>query len=129
MTDDYDEDIIDDEESEEEYLSAPVGTFEQLGRPQTPATKRKIAKAMEGKKNPAYKDGRRSYREKVKAPKGSLVHHKDGDSKNNTASNLQVIPKSQRSAHEKKHDRAKNFQSSGGRKEKPRGYQAKRLKK
>lgn len=93
------------------------------------ATKKKIAKAMTGKNNPAYKDGRRSYREKVGAKKGdgSIIHHKDGDSKNNAKSNLEKISKSKRSEHEKKHDRAKNFQSSGGRKEKPRGYTAKRL--
>ena len=39
-----------------------VNSDEDLGRKQTPATKKKIAKAMEGKSNPAYKDGRRSYR-------------------------------------------------------------------
>jgi len=103
-------------------------TEEQLGRPQTAATKRKIAKAVTGKKNPAYKDGRRSYREKTKAPKGSIVHHKDGDSKNNSKSNLKVIPKSKRSEHEKSHKREKNFQSSGGRKKVARGYVAKRKK-
>ena len=30
-------------------------TIEQCGRPQTDATKRKLSKAMMGKKNPAYK--------------------------------------------------------------------------
>lgn len=98
-----------------------------MGRKQTPATKKKIAAAMKGKDNPAYKDGRRSYREKVNAKPGSIVHHKDGDSKNNAKSNLEVIPKSKRSEHEKKHDRAKNFQGNGsGRKKVPRGYVAKR---
>ena len=120
--DDYEEDDFEDDVDTEEE-------FEQLGRPQSPSTKRKIAKAMEGKKNPAFKDGRRSYRDKVNAPKGSLVHHKDGDSKNNAKSNLEIIPKSKRSEHEKDHKRYLNFQSSGGRKDKPRGYVAKRLKK
>ena len=103
---------------------------EHLGRKQTAATKKKIAKAMEGKGNPAYKDGRRSYRNKVKAKKGQHVHHKDGDSKNNNPSNLEKFPAKGpgRSAHEKKHDRSKNFKSSGGRKKKPRGYVAKRMK-
>jgi hypothetical protein len=109
-------------EDEIEQLS---GSEEEL-RKQTAATKRKIAKAMEGKDNPAFKDGRRSYREKVKAPAGSIVHHKDGDSTNNAKSNLEIIPKSKRSEHEKKHDREKNFQGSGGRKPVPRGYKAKR---
>jgi len=104
---------------------------EELGRKQTPATKAKIAKAMTGKGNPAYKDGRRSYREKVKAKPGQHVHHKDGDSKNNAKSNLEKFPEKGpgRSAHEKKHDRAKNFKGSGsGRKTPPRGYVAKRKK-
>ena len=102
-----------------------VKTQEELGRSQTPATKRKIAKAMAGSKNPAYKDGRRSYREKTKAPKGSLVHHKNGDSKDNRRSNLQVISKANRSAHEKKHHRENNFKKSGGRKKVARGYKSK----
>ncbi len=102
-----------------------------MGRKQTAATRRKLSKANKGKKNPAYKDGRRSYREKAGAKNkdGSLIHHKDGNTKNNVKSNLVKIPKSKRSEHEKKHDRGKNFQSSGGRKKKPRGYKAKRLKK
>ena len=37
---------------------------ESLGRPQTAKTKKKIAKAMTGKGNPAYKSGQRSYRNK-----------------------------------------------------------------
>lgn len=103
---------------------------EELGRKQTAATKRKIAKAMEGKNNPAYKDGRRSYRNKVNAKPGQHVHHKDGDSTNNAKSNLEKFPAKGpgRSEHEKKHDRAKNFKSSGGRKTPPRGYKAKRMK-
>lgn len=105
-------------------------TKEQTGRKQTTKTKNKIAKAMTGEKNPAYKDGRRSYRNKVNAKKGQHVHHKDGDSKNNAKSNLQKFPAKGpgRSAHEKKHDRSKNFKGSGGRKTPKRGYKAKRLK-
>lgn len=98
---------------------------ESLAR-MSPEHKRKIAKALMGKNNPAYKDGRRSYRDKVKAPPGSIVHHKDGDSKNNAKSNLEVIPASKRSEHEKKHKRNLNFQSSGGRKKVSRGYVARR---
>jgi len=107
-----------------------VKTKEQTGRKQTAATKRKIAKAVTGKKNPAYKDGRRSYRNVVKAKKGQHVHHKDGDSKNNSPSNLEKFPEKGpgRSAHERKHDRSKNFKSSGGRKTPARGYVAKRKK-
>ena len=99
-------------------------TKEELGRPQTAATKRKIAKAVTGKKNPAYKDGRRSYREKVNAPKGKIVDHKDGNSKNNAKSNLKVMT---HSAHNKKHHRENNFKKSGGRKKVARGYKAKRM--
>lgn len=104
---------------------------EKLGRKQKASTKAKIAKALTGSKNPAYKDGRRSYRDKVNAKPGQGVHHKDGDSKNNSKSNLQKFPLKGpgRAEHEKKHDRAKNFQSSGGRKTPARGYKAKRLKK
>ena len=99
-----------------------------MGRPQTAATKKKIAKSMTGSKNPAYKDGRRSYRNKVKAKPGQHVHHKDGDSKNNSKSNLSKFPAKGpgRAAHEKKHKRNKNFDSSGGRKKVRRGYTAKR---
>jgi len=105
-------------------------TKEELAK-HSKATKLKISKALKGAKNPAYKDGRRSYREKVKAKPGQHVHHKDGDSKNNTKSNLEKFPAKGpgRAAHEKKHDRAKNFNSSGGRKKVPRGYTAKRKKK
>jgi hypothetical protein len=105
-------------------------TKEQTGRKQTLVTRRKISKAMTGENNPAYKDGRRSYRGKVNAKPGQGVHHKDGDSKNNKPSNLEKFPlKGEgRSEHEKKHDRSKNFKSSGGRKTPARGYKAKRLK-
>ena len=97
---------------------------EQLGK-MSESTKKKISKALQGKNNPAYKDGRRSYREKVNAPKGSIVHHKDGDSTNNAKSNLEIIPKSKRSEHEKSHKRHLNFSKSGGRKKVPRGYKSK----
>ena len=99
--------------------------MEQL-RKQTAATKKKIAKAMTGSKNPAYKDGRRSYRNKVGAKPGQIVDHKDGDSKNNARSNLRIIPKSRRGEHDKKHKRHLNFKASGGTKKVPRGYVAKR---
>ncbi len=104
---------------------------DQYGRSQTPATKKKIAKAMSGKGNPAYKDGRRSYREVAKAKKGVHVHHKDGNSKNNKPSNLQKFKEKgpSRAAHEKKHKREANFKSSGGRKTPKRGYKAKRMSK
>ena len=103
-------------------------TIEQTGRKQTPATRKKIAAAVTGKKNPAYKDGRRSYRNVANAKPGQHVHHKDGNSKNNSKSNLEKFPEKGpgRAAHEKKHDRAKNFKSTGGRKKVARGYTAKR---
>lgn len=102
---------------------------ENLGRPQTAATKKKIAKAMTGKKNPAYKDGRRSYRRIAGAKKGEHVDHKDGNSKNNKKSNLKIFKEKgpSRSAHEKKHKRGLNFKASGGRKTPRRGYKAKRM--
>ena len=103
---------------------------EQLGRPQKASTKKKIAKALMGKNNPQYKDGRRSYRRVASAKPGQGVHHKNGDSKDNRPSNLQKfsLKGKGRSEHEKKHDRAKNFKSSGGRKTPARGYKAKRMK-
>jgi len=80
-------------------------------RKQTETTKKKISKAVKGKKNPAYKDGRRSYRDKAgaKTNDGSLVHHKDGNRKNNAKSNLEKIPKKQRGKHDKIHRRGRNF--------------------
>ena len=97
------------------------------GTHQSASAKAKIKKANLGKKNPAFKDGRRSYRRVAGAKDndGSLIHHKDGDSKNNSKSNLQKIPKSKRSEHEKKHNRENNFKKSGGRKKVPRGYKSK----
>jgi len=102
---------------------------EELGRKQTPATKKKIAKKMTGSGNPAYKDGRRSYRRIAKAKKGEHVDHVNGDSKDNRPSNLKKFKEKgpSRSAHEKKHKRNLNFSSSGGRKTPTRGYKAKRM--
>lgn len=98
-----------------------IGMAEYLRR-QTEATKKKISKAMEGEGNPAYKDGRRSYREKVNAKKGQIVDHKNGDSTDNRKSNLKkMTPKE----HNKKHHREGNFNKSGGRKPVPRGYKSK----
>lgn len=106
-------------------------TTEEMGRKQTQATKKKIAKGVSGSKNGMYDQGQRSYRKKagLKDNDGKLVHHKDGNRANNSKSNLEVVPKSKRGEHEKKHDRAKNFQSSGGRKPKSTKAKAKRLKK
>ena len=104
---------------------------EQLGKKLSEETKKKISKALTGKNNPAWKDGRRAYRRiaGAKDNDGSIIHHKDGDSKNNTKSNLEKIPKSRRSEHEKKHKRHKNFDGDGsGRKKVPRGYKAKNKK-
>jgi len=103
----------------------------KMGRKQKPSTRKKISKALMGKKNPAYKDGRRSYRKIAKAKPGEAVHHKDGDRRNNSPSNLKKykIKGKSRSEHEKKHNRAANFRASGGRKKKPSAYKAKRLKK
>jgi len=87
-----------------------------MGRKQSAATKRKIAKAMTGKKNPAYKDGRRSYRRVAgaKTNDGTIIHHKDGNRKNNSKSNLVKVSPSKRGAHDKAHSRGKNFKKSGG---------------
>ena len=63
------------------------------GYKQSPSHKKKRAKAVTGSKNGAYKDGRRSYRTKAGAKNndGTVVHHKDGNRKNNTKSNLQRL--------------------------------------
>ena len=117
---------IDKKYFSDEYLGEY--STEELGRKQTAATKKKIAKAMTGKGNSQYKDGRRSYRNVVKAKKGQHVHHKNGDSKDNRPGNLEKFPEKGpgRAKHEKKHKRYKNFSSSGGRKTPRRGYTAKR---
>ncbi|MFW5848125.1 MAG: HNH endonuclease [bacterium] len=84
------------------------------------STKKKISKAMMGKKNPMYKDGRRSYRRIAGAKTGDekIVHHKDGNRKNNKKSNLTIISKKDRGKHDKAHRRGKNFKKSGGTKKK-----------
>ena len=85
-------------------------SYEAL-RAQTAATKAKIAKAMKGSNNPAYDRGQRSYREKVHAPPGKVVHHKDGNRANNAKSNLEIISKAK---NDKIHHREDNFKKSGG---------------
>ena len=76
---------------------------------QSAETRKKISKSMSGENNPAYKDGNRSYREKVGAKKGDLVHHKDGDRSNNSKSNLEIIHKKDRHKHDEHHHRENNF--------------------
>lgn len=63
------------------------------GSTKSAAHKAKIGKALIGKNNGAYKDGRRSYRRIASASNndGSVVHHKDGNRNNNTKSNLQKL--------------------------------------
>jgi hypothetical protein len=53
----------------------------------------KRAKAVKGKANGMFKDGRRSYRSIAGARNsdGKVVHHKDGDRTNNSRSNLKVL--------------------------------------
>ena len=69
--------------------------------------KRKIAKAVEGKKNGRYKTGRRSYRRIARAKSGEVVDHIDGNRDNNSPSNLRRLKAKKAgatttSAHEKK---------------------------
>ncbi len=63
------------------------------GSKKTAQHKAKIGKAVEGKNNSQYKDGRRSYRKIAGATNndGNVVHHKDGDRLNNKASNLEKL--------------------------------------
>ena len=61
------------------------------GKKQSASHKAKRAKAVTGRKNGAYKDGRRSYRRKAGAKKGEVVHHKNGNRKDNRPSNLQKL--------------------------------------
>ena len=96
------------------YKTIPSTKPEELGRPQTAATKKKIAKALTGKNNPAWKDGRRvDYRKKMGLKKGDprIVDHKNRDRHNNRKSNLQIMT---RSEHDTKHKRGLNFQKTGG---------------
>lgn len=52
--------------------------------------KKKISNSVTGKKNQAYKDGRRSYRRiaGAKTNSGYVIHHKNGDRTDNRRSNL-----------------------------------------
>ena len=52
--------------------------------------------ARDGRKNGRWKDGssQTHYRNKANAPKGKVVHHKDGNKRNNSPSNLTVLRKS-----------------------------------
>jgi len=63
------------------------------GYKQSPEHRKKRAKAIVGENNPAYKDGRRSYRRLAGAEPndGSVVHHKSGSRSNNEAGNLERL--------------------------------------
>lgn len=63
------------------------------GYKQSPSHKRKRAAQIMGDDNPAYKDGRRSYRRKAgaKPNDGSVVHHKNGDRLSNGKNNLERL--------------------------------------
>ena len=91
--------------------------IEKLGRPQTAATKKKIAKALLGSKNPAWKDGRHPdhYRRVAGAKKGDgcIIHHRNGNRHSNAKSNLEKVSKSKRGEHDKLHNRAANFKKAG----------------
>ena len=85
--------------------------IEQCGRKQTAATKKKIAKAVMGDKNPAWDGGKHPdyYRRITKAKKGDIVHHKDHNRNNGAKNNLTVIKKKNRGKHDSHHHRADNF--------------------
>lgn len=63
------------------------------GYTQSAEHKRKRSKALEGENNPAYKDGRRSYRRIAGAEPndGSVVHHISGDRNENDPDNLERL--------------------------------------
>jgi|TARA_Y100000296_G_scaffold26581_1_gene31266 hypothetical protein len=52
--------------------------------------------SRKGKKNGRWKDGssQTHYRNKANAKSGQVVHHKDGNKKNNSRSNVKVVSKS-----------------------------------
>lgn len=60
------------------------------GSKKSAAHRKKIGKALIGKKNPKYKDGRRSYRRIAGAKPGDVVMHKDHNRLNNKKSNLKI---------------------------------------
>jgi len=60
------------------------------GSKKSSAHKKKLAKAVQGKKNGRYKDGSRSYRRIAGAKSGDVVMHKDGNRSNNKRSNLKI---------------------------------------
>lgn len=77
------------------------------GSKKSASHKRKLAKAVEGKKNGRYKDGRRSYRRIAGAKSGEVVDHIDGNRSNNHPSNLRRLKAKKKgatttSAHERK---------------------------
>ena len=53
--------------------------------------------ARNGRSNGRWKDGssQTHYRNKANAPKGKVVHHKDGNKSNNSQSNVRVISKAE----------------------------------
>ena len=71
--------------------------------------------ARGGSSNGRWKDGssQTHYRNKTNAKAGEVVHHKDGNKKNNNSSNLEKISKSQ---HNKEHP------EKGGRRKCKKGY-------
>lgn len=95
---------------------------------QSRAHKAKRSKAMIGKKNPAYKDGRRSFRRIAGCKKGDkkIVHHKNHNRKDNRRSNL-VILKGKRAGAKTNstHERAHAKDRGAGR---PKGSKSKTTK-
>lgn len=88
----------------------------KAGYTQSPEHKAKRAKAVEGKKNGQYKDGRRSYRRRAGAEDndGTVVHHKNGDRTNNRPSNLERLKDGDRKPGRKttpKHEQITNRKS------------------
>lgn len=65
----------------------------QKGYRQTAAHRAKKAKAVMGKKNGRWKGGVHytTYRKLAGAKRGEVTHHRDGNRRNNTKSNLQVL--------------------------------------